>query len=351
MRKTQIIFSFCLLVLSSFAQQKNFIINGIVTDTFYHHGKVVLIYKDSSDRFKFDTATTNNGKFTFTGEVPMVSRMQLTVHAENNLSLSKRHKQIEIYFAIENCEAEVTISKFNDYTIKGSKCFTELLTFNESFSPLHKKYIGSELIQRQKSLIDSFINTKPSSYVSLLLLYERISNAIHLGELDKYYYKLPNEFQKSSIGLSIQKKLKKLKEISVGQIAPNFTMPDLKGNLVRISQQNRKYILLHFWGSWCNPCRQENANLIKAYNTLLSANIDFIGISVDESHDDLAKAIEKDKITWQQLTNFKGFNDPVIKDYGITGVPRNFLIDPNGKIIAMDLRGSDLSPKIKALIK
>ncbi|HLD52420.1 MAG TPA: TlpA disulfide reductase family protein [Sediminibacterium sp.] len=351
MRTLLLIIAFQFLIIDGFTQQNKFVLKGTITDTLYHLGKVVLIYKDSTDRFKFDTAITTNGKFSFKGELPIVSRMQLTVHAEPNLSLSKRNKQIEIYFAIENCDAEVTISKFNDYTIRGSNCYNDLLSFNNALNPLFKKHKGSELIQRQNALVDSFIMAKPSSYVSLLLMYERISNATYLGELNQWFNKLPENFQKASIGLNMQKKLKKLKEIAPGQLAPNFTMPDLHGNMVSLYDYKGKYVFIHFWGSWCSPCRQENVNLVNANLSKNNENLIFIGVSVDESKTDLENAILKDKITWTQLTSFKGFTQTAMLEFGVKGVPRNFLIDPNGKIIAMDLRGSELLEKLIGLVQ
>lgn len=351
MRKIILFIGLLGILNNSKAQSKSFTLIGKITDRNYHHGKVVLMYKDTNNQYRIDTAITKNGQFIFYGMLPTVSRMQLTVHAISNIVNSPRNRQIEIIFPLENCDAQIVVTKYDDFTISGSACFTDQLIFNEIYKPIIKQFKGSELIKRQNALIDSFINAKPSSFLSLLLLSEKIAKAKQLEDLDHWFNKLPVNYQNSTVGLIMQKKLIKLKEIAPGQQAPAFSLPDLKGNMVKLSNFKGKYIFLHFWASWCNPCRQENINLANAHQNKNNENLVFVGVSVDESKTDLENAIVKDNITWQQLATFKGFDQPIMHDFGIRGVPRNFLIDPTGKIIAMDLRGPDLLKKLIGLVK
>jgi peroxiredoxin len=349
MRKIILFIGLLGILNNSKAQSKSFTLNGKITDTSYHHGKVVLMYKDTNNQYRIDTAITKNGQFIFYGMIPTVSRIQLTVHAISNIVNSPRNRQIEIIFPLENCDAQLFVTKYDDFTVSGSKCFNDQLMFNDIYKPLVKQFKGSELILKQNILIDSFINAKPSSYLSLLLLSEKIAKAKQLGDLDNWFNKLPFNYQNSTIGLNMQKKLIKLKEIAPGQPAPSFNLPDLNGNTVKLSDYKGKFLFLHFWASWCSPCRQENINLINAYQNKKNENLSFLGISVDDSKIKLENAILKDKINWNQLVTFKGFNQPVMEEFGIKGVPRNFLIGPDGKIVAMDLRGPDLLEKLRVL--
>ena len=161
---------------------------------------------------------------------------------------------------------------------------------------------------------------------------------------------LPNYFQNGFTGVSLFSRIEKLNQVSVGQKAQDFSLPDLSGKRVNLSDFRGMYVLLHFWASWCNPCRQENIFLRQAYARKKNDSLVFVGVSVDEDRQKLISAIQADQIGWLQLAAFKGFEVEAAKKYGIIGIPRNFLIDPTGRIIASDLRGEKIYDRIKLLM-
>lgn len=129
---------------------------------------------------------------------------------------------------------------------------------------------------------------------------------------------------------------------STGAQAPDFSMNDTEGKPFSLSSLRGKYVLVDFWASWCGPCRAENPNVLRAYQKFKDKNFTILGVSLDEDREKWLKAIEKDALNWKHVSELKGWETSVVALYGFNGIPYNVLIDPNGKILATELRGSDL---------
>lgn len=136
-----------------------------------------------------------------------------------------------------------------------------------------------------------------------------------------------------------------------GKPAPEITLPDPNGKNISLSSFRGKYVLIDFWASWCAPCRQENPNVVAAFNRFKDKNFTVLGVSLDKDKASWIEAIKADNLNWPQISDLKYWSSEVVPLYNIEGIPFNVLIDPEGKIIANNLRGNGLSRKLEEVLK
>ena len=205
--------------------------------------------------------------------------------------------------------------------------------------------------QPENRLVD-FVNTHPQSFVSLLAISNLMNDPESVATANALFNTLDTKLKNTRFGKDIEQYLTSHAYTSIGSPAPDFTQNDVSGKPVSLSDFKGKYVLIDFWASWCGPCRKENPSLVRTYQRYKNKNFEILGVSLDQG-DRAAwlRAIERDQLTWPQVSDLKGWQNEVAKQYNVTQIPQNLLLDPNGIIIAKNLRGSDLDAKLFEIFK
>ena len=212
----------------------------------------------------------------------------------------------------------------------------------------------SEKIEKDREeLLKQFLPKHTKSSVSLDVVKQLAGSTPDYAEIYPLFAKLSPEVQNSEAGKTYLQYLNNIKAVSIGATAPEFTQNDPEGKPVSLASFRGKYVLIDFWASWCGPCRAENPNVVKAYNNYKDKNFTILGVSLDQPNakDKWLKAISDDNLTWTQVSDLAFWDNAVAKQYAVRSIPQNFLIDPQGKIIAKNLRGEELNKKLSELIQ
>lgn len=201
-------------------------------------------------------------------------------------------------------------------------------------------------ILNSKKLIDS----AGTSIVSISLATNFLDINEHFGFMDTLAQKFVKELPNSKYTKKFADMINKKKNVGQGQVAPDFELATPTGEFIKLSSLRGKIVLLDFWASWCGPCRAENPNVVKIYNTYKSKGFEILGVSLDEDNADWEAAIKKDNLTWKHVSDLKGWESAVAKLYQVEGIPATFILDKEGKIVAKNLRGAELEAKVKSLL-
>ncbi|MDR0511180.1 MAG: redoxin domain-containing protein [Rikenellaceae bacterium] len=209
------------------------------------------------------------------------------------------------------------------------------------------------LEEEQNAEIRQFIEANIDSHAITYIIGNFIARYYPIEEVERYYGMLTERIKESYPGRQLAAKLATLKSVNVGGMAPEIKLPTPDGTLASLSSLRGKYVLLDFWASWCGPCLRETPNVKEVYAAWHSRGFEVFGVSLDEEKQREAwlAAIKKHEMPWTQVSSLKGWDCPAAKLYNVTGIPKTFLIDPQGKIIAVDLRGEELKEKIASLFK
>jgi len=361
----KLIYLFIGAILVSCSSKPHYTVTGKIEGsdsiTFY------LQKREAGKTISIDSAVSKKGSFKMKGGA--VAYPQLI-----QLVAGNTRKRTSFY--LENSEITVTGSLDSLFKAKvtGSKTHDEYLAFIASNKPLSDSYskvvikfqaanqsgdaANLAILQKEMDSIEiamtnlqkNFVKNNPKSYVSPSILVS-LSYEMEADEIES----MVNGLDTGIVALPQIKALKErvsvMKAVAVGQKAPDFTLSDVNGNPVALSSKiGSKLLLIDFWAAWCNPCRQENPNVVKVYNEFHKKGFDVFGVSLDQKKEAWVKAIADDKLTWTHVSDLQYWNNAAAKIYAVNSIPANFLLDETGKIIGKNLRGQDLYNKVNEVL-
>lgn len=198
--------------------------------------------------------------------------------------------------------------------------------------------------------LNDFIKHNMANSIGLYATSIRWRGAENLSFYDSLTQAFENEHPNLEITVKLREKVTRLKQTSIGGIAPDIEMNTPEGKAIKLSSVQKKYTLIDFWASWCGPCRSESEMLNELYNKYSNKGFEIYSVSLDDKNDKWLKAIEKDQRTWPNVSSLEGFKTPASYDYAVTALPDNYLIDKDRKIVAKNIHGDELANLINELL-
>ena len=270
-----------------------------------------------------------------------------------------------------------TIDSFSNSNVTGSatqveygKLKAKLKSLDESYKQLTREYTAfyrakdeegmkritpkfDEIEKQMQEINGDFVKNNPESPYALFALNEYAGYEIDAGKVEPLFKTLPISTQQSPSGKDLAQKLEIAKKTGIGMYAMDFTQNDTSDLPVKLSSFRGRYVLLDFWASWCGPCRAENPNVVKAFSKYRDKGFTVLGVSLDRpgQKEKWIKAVHDDQLTWTHVSDLKFWENAVAKQYGIQAIPQNYLLDPEGKIIAKGIRGDELVKKLEEIFR
>jgi peroxiredoxin len=375
---------FALLVLASFAanaqEAQDFTVNGTLQNIALPVNKVYYSYRADGVTVR-DSVAPTDGKYSFSGKIAEPLMVTIFVRYKNDA----QGKPIKMFqprdyasvFVAPGAVQVSSVDSFSNVKVKGSKAHDAYLSLTEKTKPVNDKMQAASkaysaayqakdsatmktldatfdaLDLEMKEVYRGYLATNNNSPIAMYALGQMAGWDINPEVVEPIYKALSEPARATPSGKAFAEKIVTAKKTAVGAMAMDFTQNDTLDVPVSLSSFKGKYVLIDFWASWCGPCRQENPNVVKAFQTYNAKGFTVLGVSLDQpgAKDKWIKAIHDDNLTWTQVSDLKYWDNQVAKQYGIQAIPQNFLVDPAGKIIAKNIRGEELSSKLATIFK
>jgi peroxiredoxin len=330
------------------------------------YNNMVYLYKRADGEWvKLDSAKAENNGFVLTAHLAYPEMYYVGIDDDNKFA-GFFAEPSEITF-------KTTVDDFRNAEITGSTAQVEydaynekMQLFNDMYSELNEQYkeakeagdeqkmseLDAEYESVDAQMKQFILDNALSNNKSVVAAYAVSRNSYYFDEkdLEPVVENFDPSIQESTYVKSLADRVAVLKSVAIGQPAVDFTMDNMEGEPVALSSLYGKYLLVDFWASWCGPCRRENPNVVAAYQEYKDKGFDILGVSFDRSKDKWIEAVEVDNLTWHHVSDLKYWGNEAGKLYGINSIPSNILLDPDGTIIAKNLRGEELHHKLEELL-
>ncbi len=322
-------FIFLLLFTCTSHQEKNYSIHAKINGV--SKGRAILskLDLDTNQKVIVDSCQIIDGSFYFSGRVQSPYLHSIFI----NDSLGR------IHIFLDNSDIQITgnIDSLENVAISGSR--EDSLFRSVSLDAIFEKETGMDLM----------LNKNDYVFSAFVAYYQFQVNHISLDSMQLIMNGFSNEVKKSDYYRHVSSLYFTLEATSSSKPAPDFTLPDVNGKHVSLSDFRGQTVLLDFWASWCGPCRKLSPDLVKLHKQFKDRDFTIVSASVDEHKDRWLKAIDEDELDWTHLSKLDGWGD-VSKMYGVMAIPQNFLINPDGIILNKNLSIEQLSIRLEKLL-
>lgn len=322
-----------------------FIITGVIKG--FPDGTSVSLLNGQNGAPESETTVTKNA-FTFTGKVATPDFKIIL--------FNKKPPYIALF--LDNSAVEVRGVKDSlEYTVvTGSPSHSDYTELTLLLAPYGKLFSENAeydpaAFPAAMEILSNFVKQHPGSFITPLAVMRYAQLTDEAKKTEDLYNLLTPEVKNSWLANAAAQQIAESKKNAIGTVMADFTQADTNGNPVSLASYRGKFVLVDFWASWCKPCRLENPNVVANFERFKDKNFTVLGVSLDQAKPNWINAIKMDGLTWGHVSDLQGWTNSVAKQFQITSIPQNFLIDPDGKIIGKNLRGPALEKKLSAVLK
>jgi len=349
-----------------------FLVQGSLPAT---KARMAYLYYKNGTQPLVDSAAVHDGHFQFKGVVPTLPQATLLL-ATPGAPVEKSAERTTIYLekgtitvagtdrvmyaAVEgtplNHESTRLAAQVRSFRQQIDALYAayEALPAAEQATPAAQAKLDQEVnavYEQRQQVYAAYLKDNPANPYSLYVLESYVGPRPQANTYATLFAALAPSVRSSPYGKVVQERIAQLQRVAIGAVAPDFTQAAPDGKPLKLSDLRGKYVLIDFWASWCAPCRAENPSLVKVYSAYKDKGFTVLGVSLDNATQRAAwlKAIETDGLPWPQVSSLTRPN-PVALTYGVNAIPQNFLLDPLGRIVAVNLFGEDLPKKLAELL-
>lgn len=329
-------------------------------------GHVILSKFTESRPVVIDTLKLkSDGGFEYVVDVETPTFYELNLFGQRSVRLALFKEDVQLNYDFSNSESlaitgskdsqemqkiDGLIASYQNKVNELNEAYYEAMSSNNTEAIKKIQSDALLLEDNQAKEVKNVINGMGNSFASLAAI-GLLNSKNEFQFLDSLVAELDKKYPETKMIVQLKQQLDEMRVLSMGQVAPEITLPNPEGQMVNLSDFRGKYVMIDFWAGWCKPCREENPNVVRLYNKYKDKGFEVLGVSLDRTREAWVDAIFEDGLIWPQVSDLKYFNSIAAETYQINAIPATYLIDPEGKIIGKDLRGPSLESKLEEIFE